>query len=477
MHIQVLTDLFREVTQLNPVDIKPLSAAGSNRLYFRLSNEFCSLIGVKGTSTDENKAFISLSAHFKAQNLNVPEVLAFSEDYSCYIQEDLGDTLLFDALSASRKVNVYTEKEEALLMDSMVKLADLQVLGDKNLDYSICYPQPEFNSRLVKWDLNYFKYDFLKVSGIEFREDLLEDEFEKLEQELIHCQYKGFMFRDFQSRNVMVQDEQVYFIDFQGGRKGPLAYDLASFLWQAKAAYPEELKEKLIQVYLTQLNTYMPVDAVQFRKELYSMVFFRLLQVLGAYGFRGLIEKKQQFVDSIPFALISLKKIITADYPYLTEIINQLSEIEKFKPKENRDFLRIKVYSFSYKKGIPEDFSGNGGGFVFDCRAVHNPGKYEEYKQLTGMDEPVQTFLEKDGEILKFLENVNKIVSPSVERYLKRSFTDLMISFGCTGGQHRSVYSAQKTAEFLHQKYDVEVVLEHREQGVKKILKSSRHPQ
>lgn len=470
MHTQILSNLYNSVTGTLPDTIDVLSAAGSNRLYFRLNSEKGSLIGVSGTSNDENKAFVTLSQHFNSASLPVPKVLAYTPDYSHYIQEDMGDVLLFDFLSQSRKNNTYTEVEIKLLSKTMHCLAQVQMKGDVGLDYSVCYPQPAFDERMVSWDLNYFKYDFLKVTGVEFREDLLENEFDKLKKDLLQCFYTGFMYRDFQSRNVMVTGEDVCFIDFQGGRKGPLAYDVASFLWQAKAAYPQELKEQLIGVYLDSLKSFVDVNESVFRNEIQLMVFFRLLQVLGAYGFRGLIEKKQAFAESIPFALESLKTLeIIQNYPCISQVINQVSDLDKFK-KSQRNTLRVKVYSFSYKKGIPDDFTGNGGGFVFDCRAVHNPGKYAEYKKLTGLDQSVMDFLEKDGEILQFLKNVKELVSPSVERYLKRGFTDLMISFGCTGGQHRSVYSAQKTAEYINKTYGVEVELIHREQNIKDFL-------
>ncbi len=477
MNTQILSNLYTTVTGVAPESIIALSAAGSNRLYFRLISPNNSLIGVVGTSKDENKAFVTMANHFGANSLAVPKVLAWAPDFSCYIQEDLGDVLLFDHLALSRKNCVFTAHDVDLLSKAMSYLVDIQIKGDVGLDYSICYSQPAFDERMVKWDLNYFKYDFLKLSGLEFREDLLENDFEVLSADLLQCKYLGFMYRDFQSRNVMVIDNDLKFIDFQGGRRGPLAYDLASFLWQAKAAYPDSLKQQLIQVYLDSLRKYIAVDENDFRKELELMVFFRLLQVLGAYGFRGLIEKKQAFAESIPYALASLRKLTPSygdKYPYLHQLVLELSQIERYQPIATREKLLIKVYSFSYKKGIPEDYSGNGGGFVFDCRAIHNPGKYTEYKKLTGLDQPVQKFLEEDGEIFHFLENVNSLLTPSVERYLKRGFTDLMISFGCTGGQHRSVYSAQKTAEYLHRTYGVEVELIHREQHIRAFLGNSQ---
>ena len=289
----------------------------------------------------------------------------------------------------------------------------------------------------------------MKSTGLEFQENKLEDDFGKLSDILLCAKTNTFMYRDFQSRNVMVKDDEPYFIDFQGGRKGPLQYDVASFLWQAKAGFKDELREELLKIYLDSLNELMPVDEADFRDKLKHFVLFRTLQVLGAYGFRGYFEKKPHFLQSIPYAIENLRSMLTdeqSEYPYLLEVLRQMTELEQFREVEIRKPLVVKVYSFSYKKGIPQDNSGNGGGFVFDCRAVNNPGKYERYQSLTGLDESVKKFLEDDGEILAYLDHAFALVDASVKRYKDRGFTNLMISFGCTGGQHRSVYSAQKVS-------------------------------
>jgi hypothetical protein len=283
------------------------------------------------------------------------------------------------------------------------------------------------------------------------------------------------MYRDFQSRNVMVKDDEPYFIDFQGGRKGPIYYDVASFIWQAKAQYNAELREELLQSYLTSLKQMMEVDEKDFREQLKHFVLFRLLQVLGAYGFRGYFEKKPHFLQSIPYAFENLRTILKehiSEYPYLIDILKQMTELKQFREVTVRKPLVIKIYSFSYKKGIPQDDSGNGGGFVFDCRAVNNPGKYERYAHFTGLDENVIQFLEEDGEILQLLNHAYDMVDASVKRYIDRGFTNLMISFGCTGGQHRSVYSAQKMAEHISKKFGVEIHLIHREQNKEELFVS-----
>ena len=440
-----------------------------------------SLIGVQGTSRDENKAFLEMAKHFKSQGLNVPEVKAVSDDEMAYVQEDLGDTLLFDYIADGRKTGSFCEREKALLRKTMRALAVFQVKGADKFNFSICYPQPDFNLRSIQWDLNYFKYCFLKATGLDYQEDMLENEFERLAYILLQPRMHTFMYRDFQSRNVMVvskkneetgEEELVpYFIDFQGGRRGPVYYDVASFLWQAKANFHNELRIELIEEYLDELKKYVSVDEEEFYETLKHYVLFRTMQVLGAYGFRGYFEKKPHFLQSIPYAIENLRQLLknaAEDYPYLVEVLHKMTEMKQFKEVGVKKPLVVRVYSFSYKKGIPADASGNGGGFVFDCRAVNNPGKYERYTYYTGMDQPVIQFLEEDGEIFPFLDAAYSLVDASVKRYIDRGFQNLMVSFGCTGGQHRSVYAAEHMAKHINDKFGVEVQLIHREQNMER---------
>ena len=469
-----LETLFNQFTHEKLLVIKELTASGSPRRYFRLTGEKTTLIGVSGTSIEENRAFIAMSKHFQALGLPVPHVLSETADAKFYLQNDLGDTLLFDLIAEGRKTGIFSETEKEILRKTIAKLPQIQILGAQGFDFSVCYPQPEFNERSVFWDLNYFKYNFLKTTGLDFQENRMEDDFERMAEVLLLSKTDTFMYRDFQSRNVMIKDGEPYFIDFQGGRRGPLAYDVASFLWQAKANFSSELREELIAIYLGSLKDLIPVDEADFRKQLNHFVLFRTLQVLGAYGFRGYFEKKPHFLQSIPYAIENLKQILKTDfpeYPYLVEILKLMTGLEQFNRKSNeRNTLLVKVFSFSYRIGIPEDNSDNGGGFVFDCRAIHNPGKYPEYANLTGLDEPVKQFLEADGEITTFLQQAIELVDNSVKRYLERGFSNLMVSFGCTGGQHRSVYSAQKMAEHISEKFGVKVELVHREQKIFKLF-------
>lgn len=466
--MQQLNTLFSTYTGKSATAIEPLPSSGSNRKYFRLSNDAISLVGVYGQSKEENVAFVSLSNHFHQKGLPVPKVVAVSKDHLFYLQEDLGDNILFDAIKGGRLTGVFSPEEKKLLHLTIARLADFQVIGAEGLNFGVCYPLPEFDRRSVMWDLNYFKYNFLKTTGMEFREDLLEDDFEHLAHDLLQEPWDTFMYRDFQSRNVMLSNSLPYFIDFQGGRKGPVYYDVASFLWQAKANFPEELREELIATYIESLQKYRPVNKSVFLKRLSLFVLFRTLQVLGAYGFRGFFEKKPHFIQSVPYALGNLRDLLKKGfdaYPYLCRMLHEMTELKQFADTRKRE-LTVRVFSFAYKKGIPNDSSGNGGGYVFDCRAINNPGKFERYNNVTGLDEPVIRFLEEDGEMTAFLNHIYPLVEMHVQRYIDRSFTDLMISFGCTGGQHRSVYAAQHVAEQISRKFGVKVSLIHREMNL-----------
>ncbi|MCR4765226.1 MAG: phosphotransferase [Bacteroidaceae bacterium] len=470
---EVLTQLYMSFTGHAPESIEEMPSSGSNRLYFRLKGNPI-LIGVKGESQEENRAFLSMAKHFRKQGLPVPEVLGESADQLYYIQEDLGDLLLFKAIEKGRLTHQFSEEEKTLLKKTMRLLARVQFKGAQGMDFSVCYPQAEFNERSILWDLNYFKYCFLKATGLAFQENLLEDDFQRMAQVLLKSSADTFMYRDFQSRNVMIKDGEPWLIDFQGGRKGPFYYDVASFLWQAKANYPEDLRRELLQEYLEALRVFRKIDEQEFITQLRHFVLFRTMQVLGAYGFRGYFEKKPHFMQSIPFAMENLRQLMQhpyPEYPYLCEVLKQLTELKQFKDQLKKPLV-VKVMSFAYKKGIPDDPTGNGGGFVFDCRAVNNPGKYDRYKPFIGLDKPVIQFLEEDGEILTFLKHVYALVDASVKRYMERGFTNLSVCFGCTGGQHRSVYAAQHLAEHLNEKFGVEINLIHREQNIQQVIQA-----
>ena len=483
-----LKKLFKDTFGTEPDSMTAISGSGSNRSYYRMTSADMSCIGVVGTDADENRAFMTEARHFHAAGLPVPQVLAESEDSRCYIQNDLGDTVLYDLIAQAHKEGDFSDELREILYKTMSLLPRLQFEGAEGLDFGICYPEPEFSRRMVMFDLNYFKYCFLKPSGLEFNEVRLQDDLERFADGLMAASslrdkdgnlYDGrtFMYRDFQSRNVMVKDGEPYFIDFQGGRKGPIHYDVASFIWHARSAYPDELRLMMLEAYLESMSRYVDVDREEFAAVLKKFVLFRTIQVLGAYGFRGWVEQKAKFVTSIPAAIECLREQMADsgdfrhEYPYLFEILSSLAALPRFDVPVSDGRLKVTVYSFSFHKGIPHDPSGNGGGYVFDCRSIHNPGRYEPYKKLTGRDREVIEFLENDGEIFSFLEHVYGVVDPHVETYRRRGFSSLMVSFGCTGGQHRSVYSAEHLAHHLAEKYpDIDVRLIHREQKIEETL-------
>ncbi|MCL2597676.1 MAG: phosphotransferase [Paludibacter sp.] len=464
----ILKNLFEKTFNEQVIDCLPIKADGSNRKYFRLNSKNNSAVGVVGTSVEENRAFEEIAKHLSFKGFNVPKFFTATDNGLCYLQEDLGDVSLFEYISNGRKTGIFSQKEKDILYATIAQLPDIQFLGAQDFNFSVCCPLSEFNRRAIMWDLNYFKYCFLKLQQIEFQENKLENDFENFASQLLNVPLGDrFMYRDFQSRNVIIKGDKPYFIDFQGARRGAVYYDLAAFLWQASANFPETLKNDLTEIYLQNLRKYTDFSEQEFCKNLNIFALFRTLQVLGAYGFRGLIEKKPHFIDSIFPAIKNLREILkditNNNFPYLIKILSQLTELEQFKPKEKRDKLLVRIFSFSYKKGVPVDVSGNGGGFVFDCRAINNPGKYLEYKNLTGLDESVKEFFLSNSEIHNFLNNCYLLIDQSVAKYQERGFTDLYIAFGCTGGQHRSVFCAQKTAEHLYKNFDVEVKVFHRE--------------
>ena len=467
-----LEQLFEEYTRQKPDNIYELPSSGSNRRYFRISGSGISLIGAKGLDVDENIAFMEIAKHFKLKGLPVPQVLCASKDNMFYLQEDLGDITLFNTIEQGRETSHFSQYEVELLKKTIATLPKLQFEGGKGLDYNVCFPQPEFDERNVWFDCNYFKYCFLKTTGLEFSEIKLHDDLTKMAADLLEGgNEETFMYRDFQARNVMLVNDNPYFIDFQGGRKGPLYYDLASFVWQAKANYPTSLKEELIETYREALKQYVDIPKDVFYKKLRLFVLFRTMQVLGAYGFRGYFEKKPHFLQSVPFAIDNLRKLIQEqpfeEYPYIQHLLEELTTMRQFSDLREQRKLEVRIFSFSYKKGIPVDTSGNGGGYVFDCRAINNPGKYDHFKHFTGLDKEVIEFLEEDGEVTKFLSHVYELADAHVRRYMERKFTNLMFCFGCTGGQHRSVYCAQHLAEYLAKKYNITVKVYHREQDIR----------
>lgn len=474
--IDSIRQLYINWKGVEPDSIDVLPQSGSERRYFRLFGGGSSVIGTYGANIPENDTFIYFSRQFKPKGLAVPEILAISEDGVYYLQEDFGDVSLLNRLEAEGFIQPVYD----LFKKSLDELAKLQVKGDEGLDYDRTLTNKEFGKQAIMADLLYFKYYFLDALRRPYDKQKLINDFEALSNYLTHTEYKYFMFRDFQSRNIMVkEDNSVHFIDYQGAMKGAPQYDVASMLWQARANLSEDWKEKLLEDYMNSFEKLIPssLDRIVFRSQYNGYVLIRLLQVLGAYGFRGLFERKAQFLTAIPLGLKNLKDFLNnqslgISVPEFRKVLDLcVSEevIQQFTPIQASDEtpLVVKIKSFSYRNGIPADESGNGGGYVFDCRGILNPGRIESMKYQTGRDKEVKDFLEQQTKMQEFLNSTFDIVDISVEDYIKRGFEHLSVSFGCTGGQHRSVYAADALARHLRNKFKVKIELAHVVQDAK----------
>jgi aminoglycoside/choline kinase family phosphotransferase len=473
-HKKQLAQLFEEWAGEEADLILPLAPSGGNRIYYRLQGKNKSAIGTYGSDAKENKAFVSFTKLWNSKGLPVPQLFAEDLDHNIYLQEDLGSTTLYSFLL--QKDQGFPPNLMTMYKRVVQQLARVQIEGAKGLDYDSCYPRSAFDQQSMFWDCNTFKYYFLKLAGFIFDEQALEDDFRTFANYLLQADCSHFMLRDFQSRNIMMRNGEPFFIDYQGGRRGALQYDLASLLYQAKAAIPPEKRLELLDHYLEVAGQLTDIDRESFIEFYYGYALMRSIQTFGTYGYRGLFERKEHFMNSIPFAVNNIRWFVKnvelkVKVPELWRILEEIAASDQFDPFDtevgNNSLLTVKVCSFSYKSGIPPDSSGNGGGFVFDCRGIHNPGRYEPYKKLTGRDKPVINFLKSYSNIDSFLNNIYTIVDPVVENYIERSFTNLAINFGCTGGQHRSVYSADAISRHLKQKFGIKVQLEHIEQEKK----------
>lgn len=468
---KTITELVEKELHEEIMEFSAMPGSGSSRRYFRVKTDKKSIVGAYNTNIEENEAFFSFSKHFGECGLPVPKIFAVSKEKDIYIQSDLGEDTLFNRVEKCLENGIFDDETVALYKKSLDKLVDFQIFGHKNLDYSVAFPTPVFDEMSIMDDLNYFKYCFLKEQEeISFNETRLDVDFQRLADYILKAPSDFFMYRDFQSRNIMIFDKEPYFIDYQGGRKGPLQYDVVSLLYQVKARLPEELRVQLIDYYKERLYKKSSGQELikSFDRYFPAFVLLRLLQVLGAYGFRGLIQRKLHFMQSIPYAIKEILKqeenwLLPFELPELRSVIKQLSLVLPKYENIEPEVLTITVNSFSYKNGgVPYDNGGNGGGFVFDCRALPNPGRYAEFRKMTGEDAEVQEFLDDKPETHYFLQNVQLLVYQSIDNYLERGFKNLQINFGCTGGQHRSVFFAQKIGEMVHENYPmVKVVINH----------------
>jgi len=467
--ISAIDQLFTKLLQQKAERIEKIPQSGSDRIYFRIYSGSKTYIATHNINQKETTTFIYFSKHFKNAELPVPIIYGVNETNTLYIQEDMGTSSLLNQLED----HGHSEYVYQLFQQSLQELARVQIVGDKNLDYDTCLTAKEFGKQAIMSDLLYFKYYFLDTLQLPYDKQAVLDDFDALSTYLTRTENKYFMFRDFQSRNIIVQNDKVHFIDYQGGMKGALQYDVASLLWQAKAKLSDDWKKRLLEFYMDQVDQFIekPIDRITFVSQYNGYVLIRLLQVLGAYGFRGLFERKAHFLSSIPLALKNLQffimneriGIVTPEFDRVLRLVVDDEMINQFivPQADEATPLVIEINSFSYKKGIPVDDSENGGGFMFDMRGILNPGRFDEYKKLTGRDKSVQDFLDQRTKMDKYLNSVWDLIDITVEAYLQRGFSNLMINFGCTGGQHRSVFAAEQTARHLRNKYKVKVNLTH----------------
>ncbi|MFA6316560.1 MAG: RNase adapter RapZ [Elusimicrobiota bacterium] len=448
-------------------ELAALRSDGSSRRYHRIRSAKRTVIGAHGPDAKENAAFLGFSKQFKSMGLPVPEIYAEDAPAGIYLEEDFGETNLFEHLSSRRTSAGFSDDTVAIYEAAVRMLPQFQITAGRKLDYSICYPRARFDRQSMMWDLNHFKYYFLTLSKTHFDESALEEDFNRLADYLCEAEQDYFLYRDFQSRNIMVQHGSPRFIDYQGGRRGALQYDIASLLFDAKADMPYSLRERLLSGYMDAVGGLIKLDREKFLGHYHGYVFIRIMQALGTYGLRGFYERKVHFLKSIPYAMCNLEYLLrTAELPVklpaLWEVFRALigsSYLRQFTDAKLR--LTVRIQSFSYRAGVPADAKGHGGGYVFDCRSLPNPGRHERYADLTGKDPEVIDFLDREQAVHGWLDKVFGIIDQSVENYQGRNFTDLLVAFGCTGGQHRSVYCAERLADHLRSKFDVDVEVAH----------------
>jgi aminoglycoside/choline kinase family phosphotransferase len=467
--MNILNRLFEERFHSPVTHVHPLQGqlGGSGRQIIRLSNEKNTAIGIVYGVREENAAFLEFSKHFRKHGLPVPEIYGEDLDHGVYLEEDLGNTTLYEFLSTNRDASTIAAPVVEAYRRVVAILPHFQVEAGRDLNYEACYPIGSFDRQSVAWDLNYFKYYFLRLAGVPFNEQALEDDFGRLTDFLMTAERQYFLYRDFQSRNIVLRDGQPFFVDYQGGRKGALQYDIASLLFDAKADLPPELRQQLLDHYLDALGGYIKVDREAFMKHYYAYVYVRILQALGAYGFRGFYERKQHFLQSVPFAMKNLSWLLhhvtlPIELPTLMAAFQSMLASEKLQGLAGQaEPLTLRIFSFSFHQGAPKDETGHGGGFVFDGRSLPNPGREERFKALTGKDIPVIEYLNQQESVHQFLASVMSLVDASVNSYRERGFKNLMVSFGCTGGQHRSVYLAEQLAKHFRARNGVEVAVRH----------------
>lgn len=481
--MKILEQLFERHFHRPPDQVRALQGdlGGSGRQIVRLASGPLRAIGILYAVREENVAFLTFSRHFRRHGLPVPEIYEEDLDQGAYLEEDLGNTTLFEFLSQNREGDAIAPAAIDGYRETLAVLPRFQIEAGRDLNYKVCYPRASFDRQSISWDLNYFKYYFLRLAEIPFNEQALERDFAQLTKFLLSADHDYFLYRDFQSRNVMLRDGRPFFVDYQGGRKGALQYDVASLLYDAKADLPPKLRHELLDYYLDRASEWINLDRDAFMRHYYAYVYVRIMQALGAYGFRGFYERKTHFLQSVPFALKNMRWLLEnielpVELPTLLDAFQKVLASEKLRnvipgavasqstTSRATGPLVVRIFSFSFHRGgIPKDETGNGGGFVFDSRSVPNPGREERFKALTGKDARVIEYLNQQKGVHEFLSHASSLVDAAIANYQERDFKNLMISFGCTGGQHRSVYFAEQLAKRLSDRRDTQVMVRHLE--------------
>lgn len=462
---------FRRWKGTPPEIITRLPQSGSDRIYFRLTYPEDQVIGAYNPSREENDAFVGFSNHFRSKELRVPEIYVYYPEQNIYFLEDLGDINLFTWLAQRSDEERFNEETEALFMTIAADLVRIQTEGVRGLNLSLCYPHRSFDRQSIVWDMNYYKYMFLKLISAPFNETRLERDFEALTRFLLDAGQDYFLFRDFQTANIMIRDGIPWYIDYQGGRLGAPHYDIASLVYDAKAYIPSGLRKKTLDRHLDLFAAATGKPGESLEKYTGAFVLIRLMQALGAFGFRGLHENKPTFSESIVPAVELMNELLAGDNVKLD--LPELKKASEAVPLQRKyrilshyqQMVTINIESFSYVKGKTLNYD-NGGGFVFDCRGLRNPVHVPGLAELTGFDPEVAEFFGNDDEAVAFAGDCSNIIRNSLPMLRRKGVLEINVAFGCIGGQHRSVWCAARVASMLSAMPGVTVSIRHAELDV-----------
>lgn len=449
-----------------PGIITRLPQSGSDRVYFRLLYGDEHVIGAYNPSREENDAFVGFSNHFRSKGLPVPEIYVYYPDERVYFLEDLGDSNLFTWLAQRSDEERFNQETEALFLTVASDLVRIQTEGIKGLDLSLCYPHRSFDRQSMVWDLNYYKYMFLKLIGAPFNEIKLERDFEALTRFLLDAGQEYFLFRDFQTANIMIRDGKPWYIDYQGGRLGAPQYDIASLVYDAKAYIPSGIREKTLERHLDLFAAATGKPRESLAKYSGAFTLIRLMQALGAFGFRGLHENKPTFSESIVPAVELMNDLLWGgklhiDLPELTKASESVPLQRKYRILSHyQELVKINIESFSYVRGRSVNYD-TGSGFVFDCRGLRNPVLESDLRERTGLDPEVAEFFGNDDEAVAFAGDCSNIIRNTLPMMRRKGILEIHAAFGCVGGQHRSVWCAARVASMLSAMPGVTVTVNH----------------